>query len=66
MYTYEVTDRINVTLLINDAIQDSLKDYKNFIAEEVLADDIAAVTTLEGETVTLVEGIDTVIVTERV
>ncbi|MFT6808406.1 MAG: isoleucyl-tRNA synthetase [Saprospiraceae bacterium] len=63
---YEVTDRINVTLLSNEVIEESLKDYKDYIAAEVLADEINAVSNLEGEIVTLVEGIDTVIVTERV
>ncbi|MCL4118775.1 UNVERIFIED_CONTAM: hypothetical protein GTU68_015934 [Idotea baltica] len=63
---YEVTDRIKVTILSTEEIEDSLKNYGDYVAAEVLADDVSTVASLEGETLTLAEGIDTVIVTERV
>lgn len=37
---FELTDRIFVTLLENDAIMPSLNKYKNYICAEILADDL--------------------------
>jgi len=38
---FELTDRINVSILENDAIQPSLNQYKDYICAEILADSLA-------------------------
>ncbi len=38
---YELTDRINVSVLQNDAMQPSLNQYKDYICAEILADSLA-------------------------
>ncbi len=63
---YEVTDRIEVKLLHHDQIQQSLQSYRDYIADEVLANSIDIVDTLDGETTLLLEGIETKINTQKV
>ena len=61
-----VTDRISVQLCGGEEVKNSLDNFKNYIANEVLADSISLVEELNGaEDCELVEGINTQIRVER-
>ncbi|CAN5462814.1 isoleucine--tRNA ligase [soil metagenome] len=47
---FELTDRINVTLLPNEILQSSINQYKDYICAEILADSLAFVPMLNNGT----------------
>lgn len=57
---FNVTDRIQVSLLTNDSINFCIEHYGDYIKNEVLADRIITSSDLSGEEVELVDGITTV------
>ena len=48
--SFDLTDRINVSVLENAHIQDSLNQYKDYICAEILADSLAFYPVLDGGT----------------
>jgi len=62
---FDVTDRINVTIESDDTISKSLETFKEYIAEEVLADDIST-KAIEGEKIEIIEGVAVAIIVEKV
>ena len=46
---FELTDRINVSILKNDFLATSINEYKNYICGEILADNIVWVKEIDGE-----------------
>lgn len=50
---YDVMDRIDVTYVADDEFEQAIKEYRNFVMEEVLADQMTRVETLNTETVDL-------------
>lgn len=62
---FDVTDRIKVTIESDDTISKSLETFKDYIAEEVLADDIST-KAIEGEKIEIIEGVAVAIAVEKV
>nr|MBX2816540.1 isoleucine--tRNA ligase [Saprospiraceae bacterium] len=52
---FEVTDRINIKLQSSPAVEQSIAHFKDYICQEVLADEIAIEEDVDGEVVTLTE-----------
>jgi len=58
---FEITDRINVEIEHHEQLVSAVRDFHDFIANEVLADEIKLVTGLAGEKIDLVDGLSVVI-----
>ena len=52
---FEITDRINISVVKHDLVNDVILEFNEYIAAQVLADKIALVDTLEGEEVDMDE-----------
>jgi isoleucyl-tRNA synthetase len=55
---FDVTDRIIVEISPDERIEDSLKDFRDFVAAEVLADDIQFSENISGDTYQLVDELE--------
>ena len=45
---FELTDRVNVSIVDNQILSSSINEYKNYICGEILADEIAWVNEING------------------
>ena len=63
---FNVTDRINISLLTSELMQEVIDAHGDYIKSETLADNIFLVENLEGEQIDLADGVSTVIKVERV
>ena len=63
---FEVTDRINVVMTATDEISQSLESYSDYIATEVLADNISLQNDLKGEPIDIVDGLSVAIAVTKI
>ena len=64
---FNVTDRINVSLSGGEMIKKAVDDFGQYIANEVLAEDMSLSETLvDGESYELTDGVDVLISVDRI